>query len=127
MAGLGEMFENGDDLIVQKRINLVDMVRGNLNSVVVDKEDTYTILSAGMDGIDVTLKEYQTALSASSNIPLMILFGEHSRGIGNSGAGNLESYYGMVAHIQSVMIIPALEKLTSILWVQKTLAGKIPE
>jgi uncharacterized protein len=127
MAGLGEMFEQGDEVAVQKRIHLVDMVRGNLNSVVVDKDDTYTILSGAMDGIDAILKEYQTALSASSNIPLMILFGEHARGIGNSGAGNLESYYGMVAHIQSVIARPALEKITSILWVQKSLPGKIPD
>jgi uncharacterized protein len=127
MSGLGEMFQAGDDLAVQKRINLVDMVRGNLNSVVVDKEDTYSILSGPMDGIDSILKEYQTALSASSNIPLMILFGEHAKGLGSTGAGNLESYYGMVAHIQSVIARPALEKLTSILWLQRSLAGKIPD
>ena len=127
MAGLGEMFQAGDDSIVQKRIALVDTVRGNLNSVVVDKEDSYAILSGPMDGIDAILKEYQTALSASSNIPLMILFGEHARGIGNSGAGNLESYYGMVAHIQSVIARPALEKLTSVLWVQKSITGPIPD
>jgi uncharacterized protein len=127
MAGLGEMFEQGDDNAVQKRINLVDMVRGNLNSVVIDKDDTYNILTGPMDGVDNILKEYQTALSASSNIPLMILFGEHSRGIGNSGAGNLESYYGMVSHIQEVIARPPLERLTSILWVQKSLSGPIPE
>ena len=55
MGGLGEMFEAGDDAMVQKRINLVDMVRGNLNSVVIDKDDTYTVLNAGIDGIGYRL------------------------------------------------------------------------
>jgi uncharacterized protein len=127
MAGLAEMFQAGDDEAVKKRIALVDMVRSNLTSIVVDKEDTFTVLTAGMDGIDSTLKEYQIALAASSNIPVMILFGEQGRGLANSGAGNLESYYGMVAHIQSVIARPALEKLTSILWVQQSLPGKIPD
>ena len=127
MDGLAEMMNAGDDDMVRKRINLVDLVRNSLNSVVVDKDDSYTVLSPGMEGVDTTLKEYQTALSASSNIPLMILFGEHARGIGNSGAGNLESYYGMVAHIQSVIARPALERITAILWVQRNLKSKIPD
>ena len=41
MGGLAEMFREGDEDAVIKRINLVDMVRGNLNTIVVDKEDTY--------------------------------------------------------------------------------------
>jgi len=127
MDGLGEMFAAGDDGIVQRRINLVDTVRGNLNTVVVDKNDTYAIQSASMDGIDTTIKAYQVALSASSNMPLMILFGEQASGLANTGAGNLESYYGMVSHIQNVIARPVLEKLTSILWVQRSLSGKIPD
>jgi uncharacterized protein len=127
MGGLAEMFREGDEDAVIKRINLVDMVRGNLNTIVVDKEDTYQILTGAIDGVDALLKEYQTALSASSNIPLMILFGEHSKGLGNSGAGNLESYYGMVSHIQNVIARPSLEKLTAILWMQKSLTGPVPD
>ena len=41
----------------------------------------------------------------------MILFGEQDTRIGNSGAGSLESYYGMVSHIQNVIARPALEKV----------------
>ncbi len=127
MSGLGEMFSAGDDLIVQKRINMVDMVRGNLNTVVVDKDDTYAIQSASMEGVDATLKGYQVALSASSNMPIMILFGEQATGLSNTGAGNLESYYGMVSHIQNVIARPVLERLTAILWVQRSMVGKIPD
>lgn len=127
MAGLGEMFAAGDDKMVQERINMVDMVRGNLNTVVVDKDDAYTILNASMDGIDTTIKAYQVALSASSNMPIMILFGEQASGLANTGAGNLESYYGMVSHIQNVIARPVLEKLTSILWVQRNLKSKVPD
>ena len=48
MSGLGEMFQAGDDRIVQQKYQLVDTVRGNLNTVVVDKEDTYTVLNADL-------------------------------------------------------------------------------
>jgi len=127
MQGLGNMFAQGDDALVAKRINLVDLVRSNLNSIVVDGEDDYNILTAGMDGIQAMIVEYQNALSASSSLPVTILFGKSTTGLNNTGSGDLEAYYGMVGHIQSVNAKPALEKLTSILWVQKSLKGKAPE
>jgi hypothetical protein len=121
MNGLGEMFANGDDALVQQRINMVDLVRGNLNSVVVDKDDAYTIQNLGMDGVQSTIEEYQNALAASSNIPKLILFGQTMGGLHTTGSSNLESYYSMVSHIQEVIARPALEKLVSILYVQKTI------
>lgn len=128
MNGLGEMFANEDDAIVQKRINMVDLVRGNLNSVVIDKEDTYQIQNLGMDGVQQAIQEYQTALCASSNIPNMILFGTTKGGLHTTGNNNMESYYGLVAHVQNVIAKPAVEKLVATLYVQKTIPAKdIPD
>ena len=127
MNGLGEMWAQGDDRMVTERINLVDLVRGNLNSVVIDKEDTYVIQSISMDGIDSAIQEYQVAVSASSNMPITILFGKSTTGLNANNSGDLESYYGMVSHIQNVIARPALEKLVSILWLQSSLKGNIPE
>jgi len=127
MAGLGDMFATGDDNIVKERINLVDMVRGNLNSVVIDKEDTYVIQTPGMDGVDNAIQEYQVAVSAASNIPVTILFGKSTTGLNATGSGDLEAYYGMVSKIQNVIARPTLEKLVSILWLQADVKGKIPD
>ena len=127
MAGLGEMFANGDDEIVTRRINMVDLVRGNLNSVVVDKDDTYTILNLGLDGLQSLIDEFEINVSADSRMPVVILFGKSTTGLNNTGAGDLENYYGMIGQIRDVIVGPVLEKLTSILWVQKSLQGKIPD
>jgi phage-related protein (TIGR01555 family) len=127
MEGLGEMFAQGDDDIVSKRINLVDLVRGNLNSVVVDKEDSYTIENLSLDGIQSLIQEFQVALSASTDIPIVILFGKSSTGLNATGAGDLENYYSMLGRIQSRIALPALERLTSILYVQKSLATAPPD
>ena len=122
MSGLGEMFANGDDEIVQKRINMVDLVRGNLNSVVVDKEDTYTIQNLGMDGVQQAIQEYQSALCASSGIASIVLFGQTKGGLHSSGnKPTTETYYGVVAHVQNVVAKPAVEKLIATLYVQKTI------
>lgn len=127
MEGLGELFAQQLDEIVSKRINLVDLVRGNLNSVVVDKNDSYTIENLGLDGVQSVLQEYQTALSASSNIPVTILFGKSTTGLNATGSGDLESYYGMVSHIQQIIAKPVLEKITALLYIQRSFPDKIPD
>jgi len=127
MEGLGDLFAEQADDQVSKRINLVDLVRGNLNSVVVDAKDNYTIENLGLDGVQSVIQEYQTALSASSNIPVVILFGKSTTGLNATGAGDLESYYGMVSHIQQVIAKPCLEKITSLLYIQKTYTDKLPD
>jgi len=127
MEGLGELFAQEADDLVSKRINLVDLVRGNLNSVVVDKNDAYTIENLGLDGVQSLLQEYQVAISAAANIPVVILFGKSTTGLNATGAGDLESYYGMVGHIQQVIAKPVLEKLTAILYVQRTYTGQLPD
>jgi len=127
MEGLGDLFAEQADDVVSKRINLVDLVRGNLNSVVVDKQDSYTIENLGLDGVQSVIQEYQTALSASSNIPVVILFGKSTTGLNATGAGDLESYYGMVSHIQNVIAKPCLEKITALLYIQRAYTAKIPD
>jgi hypothetical protein len=127
MSGLGEMMANGDDAMVVRRINMVDQVRGNLNSVVVDKDDTYTVQSPGIDGTQAVIEEFQTALAASTGMQANMLFGKSTKGLNQTNAGDLEAHYVMVAHIQEVIAKPALEKLTSILWLQSELKSKIPD
>ena len=127
MEGLGELFAQQLDDVVSRRINLVDLVRGNLNSVVVDKNDAYTIENLGLDGVQSVIQEYQTALSASSNIPVVILFGKSTTGLNATGAGDLESYYGMVSHIQQVVAKPVLEKITALIYIQRTYPDAIPD
>lgn len=127
MSGLAEMVANSDHQLAIGRINMVDQVRSVLNSVIVDKDDTYNILNLGLDGLPPLLQEYQIAVSASSNIPIPILFGKSTTGLNATGSGDLESYYGMVQHIQSAIAYPTLEKLTSIIWLQTELKSKIPD
>jgi phage-related protein (TIGR01555 family) len=127
MEGLGEMFASGDDDIVARRINLIDQVRGNLNTVVVDKTDSYSVQDLNLGGITDLLDQFQTAICAKSNIPQVILFGRSTRGLNTTMQGDLESYYSMVSHIQQIQARPALEKLVSLLWLQRELRADIPD
>jgi phage-related protein (TIGR01555 family) len=127
MEGLGDLFAEGQDDIVSRRINLVDLVRGNLNSVVVDKNDAYTVENLGLDGVQTVLQEFQTAVSAATDIPVVVLFGKSSTGLNATGAGDLENYYSLLTRIQTRILKPALERIVSYLWAQRTLGVTAPE
>ena len=127
MEGLGDMFANNLDHIVQKRIALVDHVRCILSSVVVDKTDDYDIKNLGLDNVQNVLNEFEVQVCASSQMPSVILFGKSASSLNATGAGELEIYYSLVGRIQSRVVKPALEKLISILWLQKALKSKIPD
>ena len=127
MEGLGELFAQNLDGLVSKRVDLVDTVRGNLNSVVVDALDEYRIENLGLDNVQNVIIEYEVAVCASSRMPNVILFGKSTTGLNNTGSGDLSNYYGMIGLIQSRIAQPALEQLISILWLQKGLKSSIPD
>ena len=127
MEGLGDMFANNLDHIVQKRIALVDHVRCILSSVVVDATDDYDIKNLGLDNVSNILNEFEVQVCASSQMPSVILFGKSASSLNATGAGELETYYSLVGRIQTRTVKPALEKLVSVLWLQKALKSKIPD
>src|SRR5690606_18175939 len=51
MKGLAEAISNDMEAAVQKRIDLVDAVRGLLNTVAIDSEDEYAIHDANVSGV----------------------------------------------------------------------------
>lgn len=127
MEGLGDLFAQGMDAIVSKRIGLVDYVRNNLNSVVVDSKDTFTVENLGLDNLNNVIAEFETCVCASSKFPSVILFGKSVSSLNSTGAGELEQYYGMVELIRTRIVKPALEQLTSILYLQQSFEGNIPD
>jgi phage-related protein (TIGR01555 family) len=127
MEGLGELFSQSMDDIVTKRINMVDHVRNILNSVVIDSKDTYDIKNLGLDGLDAVISELQIAICASSKFPSVILFGKSVSSLNVTGAGELENFYSMCDNIRHRICLPNLERLTSILWLQRSMKSKIPD
>lgn len=131
---IGQTLTNPDGSIafdgkrsVMDRLALADMVRGVMTTVAVDGEDDFTVLDTNLSGISDVLGGYKTALSASSRMPVPILFGEGLSGLGNSGEGEQGIYHGLLSGTQERTIRPALERFVSLLWAQRQLRVPQPE
>ena len=126
MKGLAAAIQGGLEADVQKRISLVDAVRGVLNTVAIDGEDTYDLKDMNLSGVKDVLQELQVALSAETGIPVTILFGRSPGGLNATGDADFDGYYEMIEAAQRTRLKPALERIISIIYAQRSFS-KPPE
>lgn len=120
MAGLADLVLRKQEKAVQSRISLVDSVRGVLNTVAIDTEDAYTIVDTSLSGIRDVIDEQKISVSAEVGIPVTILFGMSPGGLNATGAADFDGYHEMVEGIQRTRATPALERLVSLIFAQRT-------
>lgn len=119
--------EGGDD-IVMKRLELIDLARGILNSIAIDKDgEDYDFKSFQFTGIKDVVDASCNMLSAVTNIPQTILFGRSPAGENSTGHSDLENYYNYVEKIQKLMLKKNLSALLDILFQAGLANGEVEE
>lgn len=96
---------------VEKRLQLIDMARGMMNTIALDKEDEYDLKNVTLAGIKDVLDEFEIALCAAADIPATVLFGRSPQGQNSTGESDLENYYNMIERIQQRKIKPQIYRL----------------
>lgn len=86
----------GGERAVQNRVDVVDMVRGILNTVVVSSDEDYNIITSSLSGVPDVLDRFAEALSATSGIPIPILMGRATGGLSSTDKGTLDAWYARV-------------------------------
>lgn len=119
--------EGGDD-IVMKRLELIDLARGILNSIAIDKDgEEYDFKSFQFTGVKDVIDATCNMLSAVTNIPQTILFGRSPAGMNATGTSDLENYYNYVEKIQKLMLKKNLGALLDILFCAGVKNGEVEE
>lgn len=86
---------------VLKRIELIDLARGILNTLVIDAEgEEYDFKSMPLSGVKDIIDSTCNMLSALTKIPQTILFGRSPAGENSTGESDFESYYDYIEKIQ---------------------------
>ena len=129
MQGLADLLstEAGENEVL-KRLQIIDMARGFLNSIAIDAEnETYDFKSATMTGVKEIVDATCNMLSAVTNIPQAILFGRSPAGMNATGESDLENYYNFIERIQKLMLKPNLTTLIDIIIRAGLRRGKLDE
>lgn len=101
---------NGEQLM-QKRVDVVDMVRGILNTIVIDGEEDYVVSSQSMTGIPDVLDRFAESLSAVTGIPVTVLMGRSPGGMSATGKSDLDNWYARIESMQNDILRKPLLRL----------------
>lgn len=115
---LKSMIASGRESLVTKRLNLIDMSKHILNTIMLDADDeTFERLPAGGGGIELLINKLIQALSAVTGIPVTLLMGDSPAGLKATGASDIRFYYDMISARQEEKLQPLIEWLTKlIMW-----------
>lgn len=119
--------DEGEDQVV-KRLEVIDMARGLLNSIAIDADgETYDFKSISFSGVKDVIDSTCNMLSALTNIPQTLLFGRSPAGMNATGLSDLENYYNFVERIQKLMLKKNLRYLMDIIFRAGVASGEIDE
>ena len=110
----------GGEALIQKRVDVVDMVRGILNTIVVDGQEDYQVTSQPMTGVTDLLDRFAEAVAAVANIPAMVLMGRSAGGLNATGKGDLDTWYARVESIQNDILRKPLDRLINYVLIAQT-------
>lgn len=119
--------EEGEANVV-KRLNLIDMAKGILNTIAIDSEgEDYDFRNVTLTGAKDIIDSTCNMLSAVTNIPQTKLFGRAPAGENSTGKSDLENYYDYVGNIQTQMLKGSLKTLIDIILAAGQRKGKYLE
>lgn len=119
--------EEGEDRLL-KRLQIIDMARGMMNSIAIDSEgEEYDFKTFQFSGVNDVIGASCNMLSAVSNIPQVILFGQKVGGLGNGDDTSMENWYNYVERIDKRMLKGNTRYLLSIIFQAGLATGEVDE
>lgn len=111
-----------------KRLEVIDMARGILNSIAIDSEgEDYSFQTFQLSGVKDVIDSTCNMLSAITEIPQTVLFGRSPAGMSATGESDLENYYNYIDKIRKLMLKHNLIKIIDLVCQAEYKTGKIPE
>lgn len=119
--------EEGENMVL-RRLQAIDMARGLLNSLIIDANgEDYDFKTFQFSGINDVVSASCNMLSALSNIPQTILFGQSVGGMSSTDDTSMENYYNYIERIQRRMLKSNLRYLLSIIFQAGLATGEVDE
>lgn len=107
-----QLATEGGEKLVLKRLEMLDLARGLLNSVAIDADgEDYGFQTANYTGVSDLLSATRAFLSAVSNIPQTVLFGEAISGFSATDDTTMEIFYNYCDRIRRRSVLSNLRYL----------------
>lgn len=126
LADLLQADDEGENL-VQKRMQLLDLTKHIINTVLIDTEEEYEKKASSVSGLPQLLDKFILSLSSVSNQPVSVMMGQSPSGLNATGDNDIRSWYDTVNYEQNTRIEPPLMRILELLMMVKgsPFGGKI--
>ena len=111
VENLSDLLASGQDELIKKRLDIIDMSRSVANTVILDSNESYEKKSSSVGGLDGLIDKFALALSATTGIPITFLMGQTPAGLQSTGQADIRMFYDMVKAEQEDTLKPILERL----------------
>ena len=117
IEGLADILRSpGGEAMVKQRMDLVDMARSILNTVVIDGKESYSVSNMGIgSGVNELIDRFAEALSAVSGIPVFLLMGRSVGGLNSSGKAEMEGWYARIGAMQNDILRKPMDKIVGLI------------
>lgn len=112
--------------LLETRVVLAGMLKGNNGMLVIDGEEQYTQKTFQFNGLPEISYQALQAVSGAADIPLTRFLGQSPAGLNSTGESDLKNYYDAISGVQELVVTPALHRLDESL-VRSALGDRPPE
>ena len=96
MKDLNEVILDGREEDLTARLDVINYLKSNLSTLLLDKEDEYINNQKTLSGAKDVIEKNELAICAMSQIPYSRLFGRQQSGLSNGQENDLKNYYDTV-------------------------------
>lgn len=111
IEGLQDMIANGQEEFVKRRLALLDMSKHVINTMLIDSKEQYEKKTSSIAGLSDVLDRFANALSAVTGIPITLLMGQSTKGLGAKDDGSIRFWYDNIGSEQKEVLQPVIERL----------------
>jgi phage-related protein (TIGR01555 family) len=120
VKNLADLIYSGKESLVKDRLNMMDLSRHILNTVLLDSDnEKYEKHASTVSGLGEIVDKFFLALSVVTGIPQRILLGQQSGGLNNKGEGETTDWYNTIRVKQETVLKPILETVTEVIMMAK--------
>lgn len=119
ISGLQDMISSGNVGMIRDRINMMDMSKRVLNSVILDEAEKYEKSSSQISSLPELLMQFDRQLAAVADIPETIFYGTPPKNMGNEEDPSTRKFFDSISTRREEELSEPLEKLVEVVMLSK--------
>jgi len=129
IKGLAELLMANEEEAVTKRLEMLDMMRSVLRSLVIDSEDDFQRHQTPVAGLPDLLDRCAKRFAAAAGMPVSLLMGDAPAGLNATGEQNTRWWYDEQSADRELKVKPAINRLVRLILLSSEgpTGGKEPE